>query len=194
MKIDQDIKIRVLPGVYPPADDSYLLIESINIEKHEKALDMGCGTGIVALHLAKSGLDVVAADISEKAIENTILNSEINNIRLRVVKTDLFRNIDERFDLITFNPPYLPTKGEDISWDGGKGGVEVIDRFLGDAWRYLESGGEIYMVMSSLTNREFLEEKYNSIYEFEVITKRHIFFEDLYSYKISLRNNNSLYP
>jgi len=187
VEIDPSIKIRVLPGVYPPSDDSYLLIESIDLDNHRKALDMGCGTGIIALHLAKQGLDVTAVDISERAIENTLINSKMNRIKLQIIRSDLFENVNDKYDLITFNPPYLPTSNEDPSWDGGDRGIEIIDRFFADAYRYLEKEGEIYIIASSLTDMKLVEEKYSDTYKFDVIGKKHIFFEDIISYRILIR-------
>ncbi|MCD6447750.1 MAG: methyltransferase, partial [Thermoplasmata archaeon] len=67
MEIDPSLKIKVFEGVYEPAEDSYLLIKAIEAEGRKKALDMGCGCGIIALHLAKNGCDVTAADINDKA-------------------------------------------------------------------------------------------------------------------------------
>ena len=55
MKIDTSIKIKVNSGVYPPSEDSYLLIECIDVGK-EKVLEIGTGTGIIALHAAKMAL------------------------------------------------------------------------------------------------------------------------------------------
>lgn len=194
MEVDPSIRIRVLPGVYPPSTDSYILIESLDVEGSEKVLDMGCGTGIISLHLAKKGCEVVAVDIDERAVENTILNAKLNNVAIKVFKSNLFDKIKEKFDIIVFNPPYLPTKGENISWDGGEGGIEILDRFLENAWKFLRKRGKIYIVASSLTNIDLLMEKYGDIYSFDPLKKTHIFFEDIVSYLITLRSNKSLYP
>ncbi|HEC89110.1 MAG TPA: methyltransferase domain-containing protein, partial [Thermoplasmatales archaeon] len=106
MKINSKISIKTFGEVYEPADDSYMLIEAIEVNEGEKALDMGCGTGIVAIHLANAGCNVTAADIKEKALENTRENAERNGVKIRIVKSDLFSNIDGKFDIIVFNPPY----------------------------------------------------------------------------------------
>ncbi len=185
MKIDANLKIDVLDGVYKPAEDSYLLIKAIEVEGKEKALDMGCGTGIVALHLAKYGCDVTAADVNEKAIENTKINAEKNGFKIRCVKSNLFSNIKEKFDLIVFNPPYLPTKNENIAWDGGKGGVEIIKEFLKQARNHLNKNGKIYMVMSSLTDIKTLKEDFKNIYDFKEVAKEKFFFEKLCAFVIN---------
>jgi release factor glutamine methyltransferase len=185
VEIDKELKIDVLDGVYRPAEDSYLLIKAMEVEGKEKALDMGCGTGIVALHLAKYGCDVTAADINEKAIENTKINAEKNGFKIKCVKSNLFSNIKEKFDLIAFNPPYLPTKNEDIAWDGGEGGIKIIKEFLKQARNHLNKNGKIYVVASSLTDIETLKEEFGNIYDFKEVVKEKFFFERLYVYLIS---------
>ncbi|KAA0008925.1 MAG: methyltransferase [Thermoplasmata archaeon] len=185
MRVMPDIRINIFPGVYEPSDDSYMLIEAIDVKGDEKVLDMGCGSGIVALHLAKSGCDVVAVDVNDRAVENTMFNAKSNELKIKCMKSDLFENIDGKFDIITFNPPYLPTEGEDKAWDGGERGRKVIDRFLRDAWRYLTEDGKIYMVMSSFTDVDGVMECYKKIYSFKILKQKHIFFETIYVFEIT---------
>ncbi len=176
------MKIEVFEGVYEPAEDSYMLIDALKDAKG-KVLDMGTGTGIVAIHLALMGCDVTAVDINEKAVENALYNARINGVELKAIKSDLFENVEGKFDIIVFNPPYLPTKGEDIAWDGGEEGIEIIDRFLFHAINYLVDNGEIYIIMSSLGNVEQILNKYKRTYKIEKIMEKAFFFERLYVYK-----------
>lgn len=182
VKINLELKIEIYKGVYEPAEDSYLLIKAIDVMGREKALDMGCGCGIVALHLASHGCDVTAVDINEKAVENTIVNAKKNGLRINCIKSNLFENVNGQFDLIAFNPPYLPTKNEDLAWDGGRDGIEIIEKFLYEAKNYLNEKGRIYLVMSSLGNIEKIMG--TNGYEFEEIAKESFFFERLYVYRI----------
>ena len=183
MKIDYKIKIVTFDGVYEPAEDSYMLIESINTRKKEKALDMGCGTGIVALHLAKY-CDILAVDLNEKAIKNAEYNALLNKIKIRLARSNLFSNIKEKFDLIAFNPPYLPTYNEDVAWDGGKEGIEIIMKFLMEAKNYLNKNGRIYFVISSRTNIDAILKKFSKIYDFKKLMEKSFFFEKLYVYMV----------
>jgi len=187
VEIDSTLKIDVFDGVYKPAEDSYMLIKALDARKNEKVLDMGTGCGIVALHLAKKGCNVLAVDINEKAVENARKNARINKLKIECRKSDLFSAIEEKFDLIAFNPPYLPTKGEDIAWDGGKEGIEVIRDFLKEAKNYLERNGRIFIVLSSLCNINALKKEFEDIYEFEEIARQSFFFERLYVYKLTLK-------
>ena len=187
MIIDPYIKIRVFENVYHPSDDSYLLLSAIKIDGRKKALDMGCGSGIIALHMAKSGNDVVAADISKPAIKNTIFNAGLNNLKIDTIQSNLFKNIKEKYDIIVFNPPYLPTINEDISWDGGIKGLNIIQPFLETAKKHLFKNGVIYIVISNLTDMKKMIADNSAEYNFEVISYKRIFFECLYVYRIILK-------
>ena len=184
MNVDSSLKIDVHDGIYKPAEDSYLLIKAIEAEGAERALDMGCGCGIVALHLARQGCRVTAVDINEHAVKNTKINAEKNGLAIRVVTSDLFSEIEGTFDLITFNPPYLPTENEDIAWDGGREGIAVMMRFLRDAHPYLSENGRIYMVMSSRGNISKLMKMFSGMYRFTEVAQKSFFFERLYVYLI----------
>ena len=185
MKIDLSIKIEVADGVYNPAEDSYLLIKAIEINGKEKALDMGCGCGIIALHLAKNGCSVTACDINEKAVKNSIMNAEKNGLKVKCIRSNLFEKIDDKFDLIVFNPPYLPTQNEDVAWDGGKEGIEIIENFLKNAKNYLEEKGRIYLLISTLGNFKKIRRNFKRIYKFKKIAEESYFFEKLLVYKIT---------
>ncbi len=189
MNIDSSIKIKVMDGVYNPAEDSYLLIKAIDVEGRENALDMGCGTGIISLHLAKKGCSVTAVDVNENAIRNAMLNATQNGFNIRFIKSNLFENIEESFDLIAFNPPYLPTENkEDITWDGGKGGIETIERFLRQVIDHLNQNGKIYLVISSLSDINKILEEFKDIYQFHTVGKEKLFFEKLYVYRITKKH------
>ena len=185
MKINSKIRIKRLEGVYEPAEDSYLLIRAIKVRKGNRVLDMGCGTGIVAIYLAKAGCDVTAVDINERALENTRENAKINEAEIKVVRSDLFSNVDGKFDVIVFNPPYLPTENEDIAWDGGREGIEIIVSFLEHAKEYLKRKGSIYLVMSSLDNIDKVLRKFGNIYRFSMAATEKFFFEKLFVYKLT---------
>jgi release factor glutamine methyltransferase len=155
------LRIKQCEGVYAPADDSLLLADNLVAGIGERVLDMGTGTGLLGLIAAKYGGQVVAVDLNERALKCAKENAKLNGIRnFKTRKSDLFSKVPEKFDLIIFNPPYLPTEDwepkdeEAISWDGGRSGREVIDRFLKDVKDHLVRGGRILMVGSSLSNYE----------------------------------------
>jgi len=112
--------------IYSPAEDSFLMLENMEIPKGSRVLDMGTGSGILAVEAAKFAKEVVAADINHDAVEE-LKNQGIPNIV--PVHTDLFKNIEGGFDLILFNAPYLPGE-EDTIWSGGEKGRAIIENFL----------------------------------------------------------------
>jgi release factor glutamine methyltransferase len=165
--------------IYEPAEDSYLfrdfLKKYFKKNKVNSYLDMGTGSGILS-EVALEFLDkskILAADLNADAI-NLIRSKGILG-----VQTNLFKNINGKFDLITFNVPYLPfdkreSKSSQIATTGGKRGDEISLRFLKQAKKHLEKNGKIFLLISSLTPVDKLEK-----FGFKIVEKKHVFMEDL---------------
>lgn len=188
MKVDETIDIDVLPDVYNPSDDSYLLLKVTDVSPGERLLDVGTGAGLVALHAAKAGSRVTAVDISPHAIECTRRNALKNNLEVEVVMSDLFENVKGLFDVITFNPPYLPEENKpsnwmERTWSGGQDGSEVVVRFLQDAPRFLGPKGRIYIILSSFGSIRTVLRVAKERYQMEVLEEKHMFFESILAYK-----------
>lgn len=160
------ILIKTHPKVYEPAEDSELLINNLVDVKNKTVLDVGTGTGIQAINALKKGAKkVVGIDINpysiETAKENAILNKlELNN-SIFFLESDLFSSINERFDVILFNAPYLPTFEDEkleeylnYAFDGGEDGRKVLDRFIREVGDYLNENGVVQIVQSSLTGED----------------------------------------
>lgn len=175
--------------VYPPLEDTLLLLENVRAVPGETALEMGCGTGLISCHLAKAGVDLTAADINPRAVECTRRNLERNGLRGKAVLTDLFQGVDGSFDLIVFNPPYLAAEEEGVleaAWAGGKEGVDVLAPFLEQAAPRLNDGGRLVLLLSS----EMSEERLNSLlfpFSRQRLGSRHYFFEELWVEELRLR-------
>ena len=149
---------RGVETVYQPAEDSDLLARTAveRIAPGDRALDVGTGSGYVAATLAEAGADAVGVDLSPLACREAADNG------VPVVRGDLVVPFqDGAFDLVAFNPPYLPTP-EDGPWDdwmevalsGGEDGREVIEPFLDSVGRVLAPDGAVYLLVSSLTGVE----------------------------------------
>ena len=139
--------------VYTPEADTYLLLDAVRVEVKagDRVLEIGTGSGLIAAELAQV-TGVVATDINPHAV----LCARQKGVD--VVQSDLFCGIRSTFDLIVFNPPYLPTQPEERinDWlehalDGGLNGRVVIGRFAGQAGRVLAPKGRILLLISSLT-------------------------------------------
>ncbi|TFG06000.1 MAG: methyltransferase domain-containing protein [Promethearchaeota archaeon] len=161
-----NLKIKLTRDVYQPSEDSYLLAENLEVNENDIVLEIGTGTGIVSLVAGLIAEKVIALDISPKAVElaryNVILN-ELEDI-IEVRHGHLFEPLEEneRFNLIIFNPPYLPVEesgklsGEaewlERAWNGGKSGRELIDPFIEQCTKYLMPRGRLQMIQSSLSD------------------------------------------
>ena len=174
--------------IYQPSDDSFLLAEFVKeeIKKHEleNVLDMGSGSGIQAETAINSGINpknIILADINPDAIK--FLKGKFP--KSKIILSDLFSKIPKKseFDLIIFNPPYLPDHEFDNKPDtsGGKNGSEIINKFLKQAKHYLNKNGKILMLTSSFTKGIDWQD-----YEKRLLGKKKIFFEELYVLELYL--------
>ncbi|BAI60799.1 methyltransferase [Methanocella paludicola SANAE] len=154
VRVYRNKEFELLDDVYDPGEDSYLLVEAAlkEVKPDDRVLEVGTGSGVVSLFVKDIAAKVVATDISPIACRNARING------VPVVRADLYSGICSQFDLIIFNPPYLPTVPEEQlgSWlnrafDGGLTGRREIERFIKDIDRILAPGGRILAVISSIT-------------------------------------------
>ncbi len=178
------LKLKLHPQVYEPAEDTFLLAENLAVGENDIALDVGTGTGLIALLMARKASHVLGVDINPIAVELAEENARLNgieNVEFRL--SDLFENVSGKFDVITFNAPYLPGEPEepiDLALVGGKTGREVLDRFIEEVPGYLRAGGTVQIVQSSITGvEETIERLEKAGFTAKVAAKRHVFFEDI---------------
>ncbi len=172
--------------IYPPREDSLLLEKHVKKLAKGKVIDMGTGSGIQALAAAKRGRSVLAVDISPEVIKHC--RKEIACRKIKCLQSDLFEKVKGEFDTIIFNPPYLPQElpERDVALEGGKKGYETIVRFLEDANAFLKTNGAILLLFSSLSNKKRIEQAIKqNLFTFAELDRLHIFFEDLFVYKIT---------
>ena len=149
---------KVLKDVLIPRQDTEISVETLlKIIKNNKInnmLEIGCGTGIVSISAdLETKIDVTAVDISKRAIENSIINKEKLGSGIKIMKSDLFSNVKESFDLIYSNPPYI--KSDEIeklqvevrkheprlALDGGEDGLHFYRKIIEKAPEYLNDRG-----------------------------------------------------
>jgi len=153
------------------------------------ALDMGTGSGILAIELAKLGFEVTAADINPEAIKIAKQNTKEAGVKIDFVISDLFSNIRNKFDLIVFNPPYVKTEDrelktadmEALAWAGGPDGMQVINRFLSGVSSSLKPEGRIILLVSS--NDDKIPELPG--YTIKLLKRKSLFFEQLFVLELS---------
>jgi release factor glutamine methyltransferase len=166
-----DIKIKLHSEVYDPAEDSFQIIESIQIKINDSVFEIGTGCGLIALECARLGAKVICSDINPYAIKLVKQNYNENKYKLKglidIRYGDLFTvlNKNEIFDIIIFNPPYLPIDKNDfitkedwinIATNGGIDGLELIVKYLKGLKTHLKKNGKAYFTFSSLSNRKKL--------------------------------------
>lgn len=169
------------PEVYPPSEDSILLTESLDIRIGEKVLEIGTGSGIVSIQCALNGADVVCGDINPRAVALARRNAAANGVDIDVRETDVYSNIEGRFDTIVFNLPYLPVEDEGElakAWSGGPDGLGPLPRLLEGAPEHLLPDGRVVVVVSSLMDRAGLDKTLEG-YEMKVLGELPLFFERL---------------
>jgi release factor glutamine methyltransferase len=146
--------------VYQPDADTYLLLEAAKkeVKPGDRVLEVGTGSGLISHELANLA-GIVATDINPHAVFCA------RKAGIDVVRTDLTCGIKGVFDLILFNPPYLPTQPEErmYDWleyalDGGESGRAVIERFALTVGEVLAPGGRILLLVSSLTGLPEVQE------------------------------------
>lgn len=148
-------------NLYQPAEDSYLMSRILRenlpdlLEKNPglKFLEIGAGSGIhleTAYNLGIKKESIFSSDINRASVNHC------NLLGFNCIYSDLFENIEGKYDLIIFNPPYLPEDVREpansrISTTGGRKGNEIILRFLKQAKNYLNKNGKIFLITSSLS-------------------------------------------
>lgn len=154
----------VLPGVFPPYDDSIPLIGNISILSNESVLDVGSGSGVLSVFAAKRGArKVLAIDINPAAVRNTTENARLHGVSSVVQgrQSDLFANIPpgERFDVVLANLPFRNKNAPDMEaksiWDTG---FLTHRRFFSQVSRVLQPNGRMYLVHASFGNLSYFHQ------------------------------------
>lgn len=192
-----EIEIVTGEGVYPPSEDSALAAEMVSFylsgrekEKPLDVLDLGTATGILGIFAAGNEMagSVTFADINPDAVALANKNAERNkgliNCELNFIESDLFSDINGKYDLIVFNAPYLrseeDSKMDDIRWSGGKEGAELSINFLRGAVSHMKEAGALILVLSSLSHTGMvMDEMHRLSLRTLKELKRHYFFEDI---------------
>ncbi|MFD5634214.1 HemK2/MTQ2 family protein methyltransferase [Streptomyces sp. NPDC127077] len=149
------------PGVYRPQHDTRLLARALNREVMNSAtrvLELGTGSGALALEAARRGARVTAVDISRRAVLTARLNAMIARRRVTVRHGDLTGAVaGQSYDLVISNPPYvpspdarLPRRGVARAWDAGHDGRILVDRICDAAPAVVRPTGALLVVHSGL--------------------------------------------
>lgn len=184
------LEFKITPYVFIPRPETEILVETalgylkrIKAE-HVEILDLGTGSGCIAISLAKfiPQANIDATDISDRALKIAKENAILNNVKINLIKADLFDSSylkSKRYQLIVSNPPYIPTKEIDnltpeiryeprIALDGGKDGLDFYRRIIKDVSHYLEKDSFLIMEMG-FNQRLAIEAIFNTLRDIEVV-------------------------
>ncbi|WP_242910534.1 HemK2/MTQ2 family protein methyltransferase [Actinomadura terrae] len=153
------------PGVYRPQSDTRLLTAALRgaaVPPGSRVLELGTGTGAVAVAAARRGCQVVAVDVSPWAVLTARINARVRGLPMRVLRGDLFAPVaGKTFDVILANPPYVPgnidpaaVRGRARAWEAGPEGRTLLDRICQAAPHHLTPSGTLLMVHSALNGVE----------------------------------------
>jgi release factor glutamine methyltransferase len=149
------------PGVYAAQADTFLLASALRQEgpaPGSRVLDVGTGSGLLAVVAAQLGASVTAVDLSRRALGTAWANAALRGKRIDLRAGDLLEPVrGRRFDLVVSNPPYVPSpharpprRGMGRAWDAGPAGRALLDRLTCDVPDVLAPGGAVLLVHSAL--------------------------------------------
>lgn len=182
------LKLTICPGVFDPSlgEGSQIIIENNKLLSGNKVLELGTGTGVLAMLAAQNSKFVVATDISKKAIDCARLNFKENSLdqKIELRKGYLFDVIDknEKFDQIIFNPPFLegnPNSTLENSYYDSD--YKILETFFSIAHKYLTTNGNIVICFGGVGDIGYFEylieiNNYTKIYTDSVINNDLLFF------------------
>ena len=154
LKVDERVLIP-----RPETEELVELILAENLKDNLKVLDIGTGSGAIALALAKNRPDwsVTATDISQDALELATENSKRQDLNLSFIKSDCFSEISSKYDIIVSNPPYISREDQEevglnvlhsephLALFADEDGLAIYRRIAEDSKDYLNDGGKIYL-------------------------------------------------
>jgi len=180
--------------MYSPREDTFLMNKALHFYNSEfglrgkKVLEVGCGNCYNSLFCAKKGAQVFALDVDPKALEVSKREAQKKGLKMTFITSNMFSSLQEKdFDLIFFNPPYLPSDEiKDITVDGLDKGRHFIDIFLKGFKKFLKPRGVVLLLHADYNDLEATEHKLTKAgFGCEIIGQDSFFFERLYVLQIT---------
>lgn len=141
------------------------LLESLNLDEiHGDVLDFGCGYGPIGIYIAdNTDATVDMIDVNERSLALAKENIDINKVETHIFKSDVYENIDKKYDFIITNPPI-------------RVGKKILYNILFGANNYLKDQGEMWLVVNKDQGAKSLLKDLSEIYDTEVVRKNKGFY------------------
>ncbi len=174
---------------YSPSEDTFLLADILDRYPAKQSLEIGVGRGLITTALAKKSDYVVGVDISTEAIKET---------QRVLAKLELLQHVDlviadgppplsqRTFDLIVFNPPYLPSENiVDRRVDGGERGIDVPIRWFTSCLSLIKKHGTVLMILSTASAFDLAISRISRTCHVRIVARQRLFFEELLALEIT---------
>lgn len=188
----KELVLEIPPAVFHPGffTSTQLLLQEINkLDQAGKTfLELGAGSGLIAMDAAKKGAVVTATDINPVAVDYLRRNSRQNNLQLEIIESDLFASIPARqFDIIAINPPYYRKKPQswyDHAWYCGEDG-EYFSGLFSQLPAYLHTNSAVLMVLCDGCDLEMIRTAaVNNGFDLRLLLTKQGLLEKSFIYKI----------
>ncbi len=193
----RSIRLRIHPDVFHPGfffSTKLLLKQALCFPLAGRSvLELGAGSGLISLVIARAGAKVTASDINPSAVQYLLLNAKANNAAIQVIESDLFSNIKPQvFDMILINPPYYfkPAGSyKERAWNCGENG-EYFRQLFAQVGNYAGKNTVILMILCEGSERERIQElaKENGL-QFSCIKTTNNLIEKNYIYRVIFTDN-----
>jgi len=167
-----------------PRPETEIIVETIinNENKNSSVLDMCTGSGCIGLSLKNVGFkEVDLSDISKKALKMCKKNAQLNNLKVEIIRSNMFQNINKKYDIIVINPPYI--KSEDIdnlsvevkkydpikALDGGIDGLDFYRIIADESHIYLNDNGVLYIEIGKNQENDIIKLLQNHFKNIKII-------------------------
>ena len=150
------------PQVYPPRHTSHLLGEAVlaEVNKTDRVLDMGTGSGVNAVLAASKSSNVIAVDVNPEAVKCAKRNAKLNKVdsKVKAMVSDVFQNVKGRFDLIIFDPPFRWFVPKDmLERSIADEDYETLTCFFNEVKQYLTKDGRVLLFFGSTGDIKYLD-------------------------------------
>ena len=168
--IINDIKLKFIVdnGVFSKKGLDFgtrTLLENINLnEVKGDVLDFGCGYGPIGIYLKKiTNANIDMIDINERALKLANKNATLNNVKVNIFKSNIYENINKKYNIIVTNPPI-------------RVGKKVLYEILFKAKQYLKDNGQLWLVINKNSGGKSLAKDLEKDYDVIIVTKNKGFY------------------